>query len=133
MGNGIGYSIGAKMAKPNIPVVCLTGDGCTLMYGTEISTAVCHDVPVLFVVFNNGRLDMVDKGMRHNVGRAVGTVYESLVNIQLFAESLGATAFKCTKKEDIEKAITFGLQHQGPTVIEILVDPDEVPPTMNRG
>ena len=133
MGNGIGYSIGAKMAKPNIPVVCLTGDGCTLMYGTEISTAVCHDVPVLFVVFNNGRLDMVDKGMRHNVGRAVGTVYESLVNIQLFAESLGATAFKCTKEEDIEKAITFGLQHQGPTVIEILVDPDEVPPTMNRG
>ena len=133
MGNGIGYSIGAKMAKPNIPVVCLTGDGCTLMYGTEISTAVCHNVPVIFVVFNNGRLDMVDKGMRHNVGRAVGTVYESLVNIQLFAESLGATAFKCTKEEDIEKAITFGLQHQGPTVIEVLVDPDEVPPTMNRG
>ena len=133
MGNAIGYSIGTKMANPNLPVVCLTGDGCILMYGTEISTAACHNVPVLFVVFNNGRLDMVDKGMKHNVGRAVGTVYESLVNIQLFAESIGATAFRCTKEGDIERAITFGLKYQGPTVIEVMVDPDEVPPTMSRG
>ncbi|MGG0658274.1 thiamine pyrophosphate-binding protein [Rummeliibacillus pycnus] len=133
MGNGIGFSIGAKMANPETPIVCLTGDGCTLMFGTEISTAVCHNVQVIFVVFNNGRLDMVDKGMRHNVGRAVGTVYEVGVDVQLFAESLGATSFKCRKEEDIEKAIVFGLQNQGPTVLEVIVDPDEVPPTMSRG
>lgn len=133
MGNAIGFSIGAKMAHPETPIVCLTGDGCMLMYGTEISTAVCHHVPVLFVVFNNGRLDMVDKGMRSHLGRAVGTVYESGMNVQLFAESLGANAFRCVKEEDIKKAISFGLHHQGPTVLEVLVDPDEIPPTMNRG
>lgn len=133
MGNGIGYSIGAKMASPQVPVVCLTGDGCSLMHGTEISTAACQNVPVIFVVLNNGRIDMVDKGMRYNVGRAVGTIYESPANIQLFAESLGAASFKCTKEEEIKKALTFALKHEGPTVIEIMVDPEEIPPTMNRG
>ncbi|MFZ0446665.1 MAG: thiamine pyrophosphate-binding protein [Bacillus sp. (in: firmicutes)] len=133
MGNGIGYSIGAKMANPQVPVVCLTGDGCTLMYGTEISTAVCQHVPVIFVVFNNGRIDMVDKGMRYNVGRAVGTVYESPADIQLFAKSLGAASFKCTTEEEVKKSLTFALKHEGPTVIEIMVDPEEIPPTMNRG
>lgn len=133
MGHGIGFSIGAKMANPQQPIVCLTGDGCTLMYGTEISTAVCHHVPVIFVVLNNGRLDMVDKGMRRNAGRAVGTVYETPVNIQLFAEALGAVSFRCIKEEEIKQAIAAALKNQGPTVIEVIVDPDEIPPTMSRG
>ncbi|WP_027409431.1 thiamine pyrophosphate-binding protein [Anoxybacteroides tepidamans] len=133
MGHGIGYAIGAKLANPERPIVCLTGDGCTLMHGTEISTAVCHQIPVVFVVINNGRLDMVDKGMRYNVGRAVGTVYETPVDVHLFAQSLGAASFQCAKEQEIEQAVSFALQHSGPTVIEVLVNPDEIPPTMNRG
>jgi acetolactate synthase-1/2/3 large subunit len=133
MGHAIGYAIGAKFADRNKPIVCLTGDGCTLMHGTEISTAVCHEVPVIFVVFNNGRLDMVDKGMRYNIGRAVGTVYETDADIHLFARSLGAASFRCMQEHDIEEAVAFGLTHQGPTVIEIMVDPEEIPPTMMRG
>jgi acetolactate synthase I/II/III large subunit len=85
------------------------------------------------VVFNNGRMDMVDKGMRYNVGRAVGTVYESPADIQLFAKSLGAASFKCKTEEEMKKSLTFALKHEGPTVIEIMVDPEEIPPTMNRG
>jgi len=133
MGNAIGYSIGAKLANPNQTVVCLSGDGCTLMHGTEISTAVCHSIPVIFVVFNNGRLDMVDKGMRYNIGRSVGTVYEAPVDIQLFARALGADSYKCRTQMEIKEAIAIGLQNSGPTVIEIMVDPEEIPPTMKRG
>jgi acetolactate synthase I/II/III large subunit len=133
MGHAIGYAIGAKLASPNLPIVCLTGDGCTLMHGTEISTAVCHQIPVIFVILNNGRLDMVDKGMKYNVGRSVGTVYETPVDVHLFAQSLGAASFRCAKEQEIEESLSFALQHSGPTVIEILVDPDEIPPTMKRG
>lgn len=133
MGHAIGYAIGAKFANPDRPIVCLTGDGCILMHGTEISTAACHQLPVIFVVFNNGRLDMVDKGMRHNIGRSVGTVYETAVDIHLFARSLGAASFRCTQEQEMEEAVTFALKQQGPTVIEIMVDPEEVPPTMMRG
>jgi acetolactate synthase I/II/III large subunit len=133
MGHAIGYAIGAKLANHNQPIVCLTGDGCTLMHGTEISTAVCYQIPVIFIVFNNGRLDMVDKGMKYNVGRSVGTVYETPVDIHLFAQSLGAASFRCASEQQIQEAISFALQHSGPTVIEILVNPEEIPPTMKRG
>lgn len=133
MGHAIGYAIGAKLASPDQPIACLTGDGCILMHGTEISTAACHQVPVIFIVFNNGRLDMVDKGMKHNIGRSVGTVYETKVDIHLFAQSLGAASFRCMEEFEIEEAMTLALKETGPVVIEIMVDPEEIPPTMVRG
>ena len=55
MGKGIGYSIGAKLAAPEKLVVCLVGDGCMFMHGTELSTAYNYNSPVLFIVLNNGR------------------------------------------------------------------------------
>lgn len=133
MGHSIGYSIGAKAARPDLPVVCLTGDGCLLMHGTEISTAVNYNFPVIFVVLNNRCLDMVDKGMAAHLGKAVGTSYDIPVNGALFAESLGARGFRCFTVEEIHNALDFALQTNGSTVIEVMVDPHEIPPTMKRG
>ena len=133
MGHGIGYAIGAKAARPDLPIVCLTGDGCLLMHGTEISTAVNYHLPVIFVVLNNGRLDMVNKGMSAHLGKEVGTAYEVPVNGALFGQSLGANGFRCYTIEDIHSAMDFALGNDGPTVVEVMVDPDEIPPTMKRG
>jgi acetolactate synthase-1/2/3 large subunit len=132
MGHGIGYSIGAKLARPDKRIVCITGDGCMLMHGTEISTAVCNDISISFIVLNNGRLDMVDKGMKKMVGCSVGTIYETPMDAKLFGQSLGAAAFCCHTEGDITNALQFALNHQGPTVIEVMVDPDEVPPILGR-
>ncbi len=104
-----------------------------MMHGFEISVAVCHDLQIPFVVLNNGRLDMVDKGMRHNLGRSVGTVYEYPANLSLFGESLGAAAFRCFTAEEVEAALVFAKTYFGPTVIEIMVDTEEIPPTLKRG
>lgn len=133
MGYAIGYSIGAKAARPDLPIVCLTGDGCLFMHGTEISTSVNYHFPVIFVVLNNGKLDMVDKGMAAHLGKAVGTSYDVPVNGALFAESLGARGFRCFTIEEIHEALDFALKANGSTVIEIMVDPYEIPPTMKRG
>jgi acetolactate synthase I/II/III large subunit len=133
MGHAIGYAIGTKFAHPKQPIACLTGDGCMMMHGAEISVAVCHDLQIPFIVFNNGRLDMVDKGMRYNLGRSIGTVYEYPANLSLFGESLGAAAFRCFTEEEVEAALVFAQTYYGPTVIEIMVDPEEIPPTLKRG
>jgi acetolactate synthase-1/2/3 large subunit len=133
MGHAIGYAIGAKFANPEQAIACLTGDGCMMMHGAEISAAVCHDIQIPFIVLNNGRLDMVDKGMRYNLGRSVGTVYEYPANLSQFGESLGAAAFRCFTAQEIEDALTFAKTYNGPTVIEIMVDPEEIPPTLQRG
>lgn len=132
MGHGIGYSIGAKLARMDKRIVCITGDGCMMMHGTEVSTAVCNHIPVIFIILNNGRLDMVDKGMRRMVGCAVGTIFETPLDVSLFGRSLGATAFHCQSEDDITNALQFALKHPGPTVVEIMVDPDEIPPILKR-
>lgn len=132
MGAAIGYSIGAKIAMPERPVVCVTGDGCMMMHGTEISTAVNHGVPVIFFVLNNGRLDMVDKGMSYNTGRSVGAVYERPLDVRLFAQSMGAMAFRCENEADIKKAVQSALQSNTTSVIEVMVDPQEIPPILTR-
>jgi len=133
MGHAIGYAIGAKFANEYQPIACLTGDGCMMMHGAEISAAVCHDLQIPFIVLNNGRLDMVDKGMRSNLGRSVGTVYEYPANLSQFGESLGAAAYRCFTAKEVEEALDFAKTYKGPTVIEIMVDPEEIPPTLKRG
>ncbi|MGG2199172.1 thiamine pyrophosphate-binding protein [Paenibacillus sp.] len=132
MGHAIGYAIGAKAAAPDRTVVCLTGDGCIMMHGTEVSTAANHRLPVIFVVLNNGRLDMVDKGMSYNTGRSVGAIYTAPLDAVMFAQSLGAAGHRCFDADQVRTAVTVALRHNGPTVIEIMVDPLEIPPILTR-
>ncbi|MCZ8523907.1 MULTISPECIES: thiamine pyrophosphate-binding protein [Paenibacillus] len=133
MGRAIGYAIGAQLAEPERVVVCLTGDGCMFMNGTEVSTAVNYGAPVLFVVLNNERLDMVDKGMARHLGRAIGTVYETPLQAALFGESMGAKSFRCRTAEELRAAVASALASRETAVIEVMVDPLEIPPTMARG
>lgn len=134
MGNGIGYAIGAKIAmnEDSQPVACITGDGCMLMHGTEIATAVEHQAPILFFVFNNGSLDMVETGMKNWQDCPGHLVYKKPINFVSFAEALDCKGFCCLCEDDIERAIQFGLQSNQPTIIEIMVDPEEIPPTLKR-
>ncbi|MEW9702004.1 thiamine pyrophosphate-binding protein [Paenibacillus sp. SI8] len=132
MGAAIGYSIGASIANPGRPIVCVTGDGCMMMHGTEISTAVNHGAPVIFFVLNNGRLDMVDKGMSYNTGRSVGAIYDRPLDVSLFAQSMGAKAYRCEQADDITAAVGAALQSNETTVIEVMVDPLEIPPILTR-
>lgn len=132
MGAAIGYAIGAKIASPDRHIVCITGDGCMLMHGTEISTAVNHKAPVIFFVLNNGRLDMVDKGMSYNTGRSVGAVYEHPLDVSGFAASMGAAAYRCHHTQHIVEAVAAALCSKVATVIEVMVDPEEIPPILSR-
>ncbi|VDH01125.1 Acetolactate synthase large subunit [Lysinibacillus sphaericus] len=136
MGNGIGYAIGAKLAAPEKLIVCLVGDGCMFMHGTELSTAYNYDAPVLFIVVNNGRLDMVEKGMRKMIGTSIGGIYETPLDATKFAESMGLEAITCHTPVEISNSIQKALarieETKKPFVIEALVDEHEIPPTMGR-
>lgn len=133
MGHAIGLAIGAKAGRPEERIVCLTGDGCFMMHGTEIATAVNEGIPLLFIVMNNGRLDMVEKGMARHLGRSEGTVYQVPMDACKFAEALGAAAYRCESVEQMKTVFPQALREPGCVVVELMLDPDEVPPTMNRG
>ncbi|MDP5275200.1 thiamine pyrophosphate-binding protein [Chengkuizengella axinellae] len=133
MGHSISYALGAKLAAANENVVCITGDGCFMMHGAEISAAVNENVNITYIVFNNGCLDMVNKGMSHHLGRTDGTVFETPVDVKQFAESLGAKAFRCTNLQEVKSAIQDALHYFSCSVVELIVDPNEIPPTLKRG
>ncbi|WP_102346383.1 thiamine pyrophosphate-binding protein [Bacillus sp. Marseille-P3661] len=134
MGNGIGYAIGASIASEDIntPIACITGDGCMQMHGTEIATAVDHRASVLFFVFNNSGLDMVETGMKHWQQCPGHAIYQNTVDFVSFAKSFSCNGYRCMNESDIQLAIERGLTNKGPTIIEIMVDPEEVPPTLKR-
>lgn len=136
MGHGIGYAIGAKAGNPDKNIVCLTGDGCMFMHGTEISTALNYHIPVLFIVLNNGQLDMVEKGMQKMNGKSIGAIYETPLDVALFAESMGVPSFQCHDfaqlMESIQHAMIIMKDEGKPVVVEVIVDNNEIPPTMGR-
>ncbi|MEK4048110.1 thiamine pyrophosphate-binding protein [Paenibacillus sp. FSL H8-0048] len=132
MGNSIGMAIGAKAASPGETVFCITGDGCFMMLGAEINTAVCKDIPVIFIVVNNMQLDMALKGMEKTTGRIDGTIFEVPMDAVKFAESLGAAGFRCETQEEFAAAIREAIALNKTSVIELLTDRDEMPPTAHR-
>ncbi|WP_342555172.1 thiamine pyrophosphate-binding protein [Paenibacillus sp. FSL R7-0652] len=132
MGNAIGMAIGAKAAAPEETVVCITGDGCFMMLGTEINTAVCKNLPVIFIVVNNKQLDMALKGMEKTTGRIDGTLFEVPMDAVKFAESLGAAAFRAETLAQFSAALEAALKLKQTAVIELLTDRDEIPPTAHR-
>ncbi|OOM72719.1 acetolactate synthase large subunit [Clostridium puniceum] len=133
MGHAIGYSIGAQLADYNSRIICITGDGCTFMQGTEIATAANYNIPVTFIILNNGRLDMVDKGMQQHFGKTVGTIYNIPLDIKKFGEAIGVKSYKCSNQLELKEALQISNLHNETIIIEVVVDPDEIPPTMKRG
>jgi len=133
MGHAIGYSLGAQLANYNSRIICITGDGCTFMQGTEISTAANYNIPVTFIVINNGRLDMPEKAMIKFFGKTVGTNYNVPLDAKKFGESMGVKSYRCCNEFELKEALKISNLHNEASVIEVMVDPNEIPPTMKRG
>jgi acetolactate synthase-1/2/3 large subunit len=132
MGWAIGAAVGVARGTPNNPVVCITGDGSYLMSGQEITTAVDEKLPVIFVILNDHAYGMVMHGQR--LAGAEPIAFElTHVDFRRMAESMGIVAHVVTSPEDFD-AIDFDamLSRSGPTLIDVRIDREEVPPMMLR-
>jgi acetolactate synthase-1/2/3 large subunit len=128
MGYGTAAAIGGKLAAPDRPVISLVGDGCFLMNGMEIATAVSHDIPVVWVVQNNARLGLVHELQKLSLGeKTVSTIFKKIDTAKI-AEGLGARGFQVEKPGELSKAMREALASKKPAVIDVAIDPDEVPP-----
>lgn len=128
MGYGVSAAVGGKLAAGNRPVVCLAGDGCFLMNGMEIATAVNYDIPVIWIVQNNSKLGLVHDLQTFSLGnKTVATTFKQ-VNIAMVAEGLGAMGYRIEKPGELKKILPEAIASGRPTVIDCIIDPDEVPP-----
>jgi acetolactate synthase-1/2/3 large subunit len=132
MGWGMAAAIGMQLARPQDRVVALVGDGCFQMTGMEIATAVQHQVPVVWVVLNDARLNMVYQGSEGYYGKAIACTELSRIDCAKVAEGLGARGFRVNRPADLEPAIQAALACGYPAVVDVMIDPDLKPPMAGR-
>lgn len=124
MGWSTPAALGVKLAHPEKTVVNVTGDGSFGMIGMEIETAARYGIQVLTVILNNGTLNAVreyqaSRFPNRDIGNILGGDYAAL------ARSLGAYGKRVEKPEELKDAIKQALNHPGPAVLDILVNPLE--------
>lgn len=126
MGFGYGAAIGAKVAKPDHPVIHITGDGSFHMNLNELCTTVTYQIPVVTVIMNNQVLGMVRQWQRmFYEDRFSSTTLERKTDYVKLAEAFGAQGFRCTTPAEFRETLGKALAHNGPTVIDCVVDRDE--------
>jgi acetolactate synthase-1/2/3 large subunit len=128
MGWAIGGAIGTAIGNPKMPVVCITGDGSFLMNGQEISVAVAEKLSVIFVVLNDQALGMVKHGQRLAEAEHIGCDLPP-TDFAALARAMGAEGHTIHAPEDLAKLdIAAMCARPGPTLLDVLIDRDEVPP-----
>jgi acetolactate synthase-1/2/3 large subunit len=128
MGYSVPAAVGAAFAAPDQPIVALLGDGAFAMNGIEVHTAVEYDLPIVFIVLNDGGLGMVEHGDTLVTGRPVcPSRYRTPLNIALMAESMGAHGVRVESPATFEEALHAALRLRRPCVIDARIDPTEVP------
>ncbi|MCF7980500.1 MAG: thiamine pyrophosphate-binding protein [Pseudomonadales bacterium] len=132
MGWSPGSAIGTALANPGEPVVCIVGDGSFLMSGNEITVALQEKLPVIFLILNDTSLGMVKHGQMLNESESIG---HHLPNIHFasLAEAMGVPGYRVTTPKELKALNVDVICHRaGPTLIEVIIDPDEVPPIATR-
>lgn len=133
MGSGIGSAIGSKLAEPERPVVCITGDGCFFMHGMEILTAKEYNLPILFIVMNNARLGMVYHGHALQFHRTHPSFEQNPISISALASAMDIPNFQVTELEDINQDTINNLMNlNGPAVLEVVLTDNNTPPMGDR-
>ncbi|OHX37608.1 acetolactate synthase [Methylomonas sp. LWB] len=128
MGWAIGGAIGTAIANRRQPVVCITGDGSMLMNGQEISVAVAERLAVVFIVLNDQSLGMVRHGQRLAGAEQIGCDLPPS-DFAALARALGADAYTIRSPQDLANLnIAAICARKGPTLLDVLIDPDEEPP-----
>ena len=126
MGWGFPAAIGAKVARPDVPVVDIAGDGSFSMTENSLATSVLEDIPVIVFLVNNFSLGMVAQWQRTFYDRRmIGVDQCKCPDYVRLAESYGAQGIRAQSIDELGDAIRVGLKSDVATVIDIPIDPEE--------
>jgi pyruvate dehydrogenase (quinone) len=136
MANAMPQALGAQGLDRQRQVVAFCGDGGLSMLMGDLITAVSHDLPVKLVVFDNGRLGMVKLEMEQVGLPEFGTVLHN-PDFARVAEAVGMRGIRVERPRDVEAAVREALEHDGPVLVDVLTNPDEIAvppkPTLEQG
>ena len=121
LGHAFPAALGAKVAHPERPVVCFSGDGGFLMGSFELATAVRYGINVVSVVVNDGALTAIKGSQQRDCeGRTIDTELTN-PDFVAFARSFGAHAERVEDLAGFGAALERGLAAERPAVIEVVL------------
>ncbi|WP_370274667.1 thiamine pyrophosphate-dependent enzyme [Pararhodobacter marinus] len=127
MGYGLPAAIGVQAAQPGRRVVAVAGDGCFMMQGEELATAVLYRLPIVTIVVNNSLYGAIAASQSRMFGRRSGTALAP-VDFTALAGAMGVKAWKVTATDAFAPALQDSLAEDGPTLIELVTGEEALKP-----
>ena len=125
MANAMPQALGAAALDRSRQVIAFCGDGGLSMLLGDLMTAVAHELPVKFVVFDNERLGMV-KLEQEQVGLPeFGTVLKN-PDFAAVARAMGLHGVRVEDPADVDAAVRDAFAHDGPVLLDVLTNPTEI-------
>ena len=124
LGWGFATALGAQHARPEVPVLSISGDGGLLFTSNELATAMRHGIALTVVVFNDGAFGNVRRIQEDHYGNRV--IASDLANPDFvrYAQSFGAEAERVRTAAELRAALRRAFKRRGgPTLIEVPVGP----------
>jgi pyruvate dehydrogenase (quinone) len=125
MANALPMALGAQALDRSRPVVSFSGDGGLMMLLGDLRTAVTYKLPVRVVVFDNGSLGMVKLEQEQGGLPEFGTTLDN-PDIAAVAAALGLPSRRVTENDELEDAVQWAFGVDGPVLLDVVTNPDEV-------
>ncbi|ALB03642.1 pyruvate dehydrogenase [Kocuria palustris] len=132
MANALPHAIGAQFAYPDRQVISMSGDGGLSMLLGELVTAATYRLPLTVVLFNNSTLGMVKLEQLVDGLPDFGVDVPDTDYSQV-AAAMGFQSRRVIKSKEVEPALREALAHQGPSLVEVITDPNalSMPPQIS--
>lgn len=127
MAPGLPYAIAAQWAYPERQCIALIGDGGFAMLMAEFDTACRYGLPIKVVVNNNAALGQILWEQMVLGYPEYGVRFQQAMNFAPYAESCGGLGLRVEKPSEVEGALREALDHDGPALVDVMVNPDEPP------
>jgi acetolactate synthase-1/2/3 large subunit len=125
MGFGLPAAMGAKVGRPEKTVWCVDGDGSLQMTIQELATLVQDNIAVKIAVLNNGYLGMVRQWQELFYEKRYVATPLSCPDFVKIAEAYRIAGLRVTRREEVIPAIEQAMAHEGPFLIDFMVEPEE--------
>lgn len=134
MGFGFPAAMGAKVAQPESDVVAVCGDGGFLMVCQDLATVKEYDIPVVVCILDNRYLGMVAQWQKLFYDKRISHTHLGEVpDFVKLAEAFGVNAERVEKPGDVGEALKNALKSGEPSLIDIIIDPEEILPMVPPG
>ncbi len=121
LGFSYATALGAKVARPDVPVVSVAGDGGFMYNVQELATAALHGIDAVAIVFADGAYGNVRRMQKNDYGNRLIAVDLLNPNFPKMAESYGIAGVRAQSPAELRRELAAALKRRGPCLIEVPV------------